>query len=57
MYGNGFEIFTAYGYARGFNVLCGSNVKDMTFAWKYANGSHIGSGNPGFRQGHFANGK
>lgn len=57
MYGNGIEVVTVYTYTRGFNVLCGSNVQDMTFAWKYANGSHIGINNPGFRQGHFTNGE
>ena len=57
MYGNGIEVVIASIYTRGFNVLCGSNVQDMTFAWKYANGSHIGNNNPGFRQGQYANGE
>jgi deleted-in-malignant-brain-tumors protein 1 len=56
VYGNGIEVVTASIYQLGFNVLCGSNVKDMTFVWKLANGSHIGISNPGFRQGRFANG-
>ena len=57
VYGNGIEVVTASTYQFGFNVLCGSSVQDMTFAWKFANGSHIGSGNRGFRQGQFPNGK
>ena len=56
VYGNGIEVVTANTYTRGFNVLCGSNVQDMTFVWKFANGSRISSSNAGFRQGHFTNG-
>ena len=51
------EVITRYTYYRGFNVLCGSNVQDMTFVWKFANGSRIGISNPGFREGWFANGE
>ena len=57
VYGNGIESVIASTYYRGFNVLCGSPIKDMTFVWKFANGSSIGISNPGFREAHFANGE
>lgn len=57
VYGNNIEALTAYTSTRGFNVLCGSDVKDATFEWRFANGSRIGASNPGFRGAHFINGK
>ena len=56
-YGDGLEVVIGRTYSRGFNVLCGSNSPNISFVWKFANGSQIGISNPGFRQGRFENGK
>ena len=48
---------TYYTYRSGFDVLCGSYVKNAALFWQFANGSRIGISNPGFRAGHFENGE
>ena len=57
VYGDGEEYRRASSYTRGFNVLCGSNIPNTTFEWRFANGNDVGISNPSFRAAHFNNGK
>ena len=55
-WGDKLEVRRGYTYRQGFNVLYGSHTPDVTYEWRFANGSSIGIANQGFRATHFING-